>query len=183
MIETEIRAKVSDLKKIADKITSLGGKFISKEQQTDKVFGRPEDLDEDHQIIDGHFSSRIRQKSGKISFDFKEIKRGQSGIDISAPINSIETGIKLLTALDFEEAFTVSKVRDLYKLKDFEICLDQVERLGSFVEIEWVGDGENYSQALQDCELLLKEIDSSAILETRKYGDLMQELINNEKTE
>lgn len=183
MIETEIRAKISDLKRAADKITSLGGKFLSKEQQIDKVFGRPEDLDENRQIIDGHFSSRIRQKSGKISLDFKEIKRGQSGIDISAPINSIETGVKLLSALDFEEAFTVSKVRDLYKLKDFEICLDQVEKLGSFIEVEWVGDGENYSRALQECELLLKEIDPSAVSENRKYGDLMQELINNEKTE
>ncbi|HOF50316.1 MAG TPA: class IV adenylate cyclase [Candidatus Colwellbacteria bacterium] len=181
MIETEIRAKVGDLRKIADKIISLGGEFVSKEQQIDKVFGRPEDLDENHQIIDGHFSSRIRQKSGKISLDFKEIKRGQSGIDISAPINSIETGVKLLTALGFEEAFSVSKARETYKLKDFEICLDDVEKLGSFIEIEWVGNGENYDSALQECKSLLEEIDPSAVLENKKYGDLMQELINSQK--
>lgn len=179
MIETETRARISDLNKAKEKAVSLGGELASSEQQIDKVFGRPEDLDENHTIIDGHFSSRIRQKGGKISLDFKEIKRGQSGIDISAPINSIETGVKLLTALDFEEAFTVSKIRDTYKLKDFEICLDQVEQLGNFIEIEWIGSGEDYSKALQDCESLLKEIDPLAIVETKKYGDLMQELINN----
>jgi predicted adenylyl cyclase CyaB len=43
-----------------------------------------------------------------------------------------------LNKLDFEEAFVITKNRTEFKYKNFEICLDEVESLGNFVEIEYV---------------------------------------------
>jgi len=179
MIEVEIRAKIEDINLIRGKILSLGAKYIKTEEQTDKIFGRPEDLDENHKIIEGHFSARIRQKADKILVEFKEIRRTGAGLEFSSSVHRIEDGVYLLEKLGYEEAFTVSKTRDLYKLREFEICLDQVDKLGNYIEIEHSAkDGDQKEKAIKECEDLLFEIDQKTIVEPKKYGDLMQELIN-----
>lgn len=184
MIEVEIRAKIEDINLTRDKILSLGAKHIKTEKQTDKIFGRPDDLDENHKIIEGHFSARVRQKADKTLVEFKEIRRAGAGLEFSSLVPRIENGTYFLEKLGYEEAFTVSKTRELYKLGEFEICLDQVDKLGNYIEIEhFTKDGNQKEKAIKKCEDLLFEIDQKASVEPRKYGDLMQELINQKETE
>lgn len=179
MIEIEIRAKIKNLEKTRDKIKSLGGKFVSKEKQVDKIFGRDKDLDQNHKIIEGRFSARVRQKGDDFLVELKEIRRTGAGLEFSSPITKIADGDNLLSNLDFKEAFTISKRRENYELDDFEIKLDQVESLGNFIEIEHFDKtSDNKERALAECKNLLKKIDSDAKIENKKYGDLMQELIN-----
>jgi len=83
MIEVEIRSKIEDINLTRDKILSLDAKQIKTERQTDKIFGRPDDLDENHKIIEGHFSARVRQKADKILVEFKEIRRTGAGLEFS----------------------------------------------------------------------------------------------------
>ena len=182
MIEVEIRAKIEDISIIRDKILSLGAKHIKTEKQTDKIFGRPEDLNENHKIIEGHFSARVRQKADRILVEFKEIRRTGAGLEFSSSVPKIEDGTYLLEKLGYEEAFTVSKIRELYKLREFEICLDQVDKLGNYIEIEHpTKDGDQKEKEIKECEGLLFEIDPGAIIEPQKYGDLIQELIDQNK--
>lgn len=179
MIEVEIRAKLKDINFTREKILSLGAKHIKTEKQTDKIFGRPEDLDKDHKIIEGHFSARVRQRGDKILVEFKEIRRTGAGLEFSSPIPKIDDGIYLLERLGYKEAFTISKTRGLYKLDEFEICLDQVDKLGDYIEIEhYAKDGNQKEEALKKCEDILSKINPEATIELKKYGDLMQELMN-----
>lgn len=181
MIEVEIRAKVNDLEPIKKALQELNAELVLQEHQIDSIFGREKDLDGEHKIIEGHFSARVRQKGDKKLVEFKEINRTGVGMEFSSPVSSIETGFNFLKKLDYEEAFTVEKKRELYKYKSFEICLDDVSKLGLFAEIEYSSkDGSDTAEALEKCKELLNKIAPNAVLEPKKYGDLMQELINNQ---
>lgn len=179
MIEIEIRAKIKNLEKAKKNLTDLGAKFIKKEKQLDKIYGREKDLDKEHKIIEGRFSARVRQKGEKIFVELKEIRRTGAGLEFSSSLTKIEHGAYFLSKLDYNEAFTISKIREVYKLDDFEISLDRVEKLGDFIEIEHHDkSGNDEEKSLNECKKLLTKIDPEVQIETRKYGDLMQELIN-----
>jgi adenylate cyclase, class 2 len=182
MIEVEIRAKVHNLEQIKDTLNKLKAVFVRTEKQVDHVFGRIKDLDQEHKIIENCFSARIREKGDKRCVEFKEIKRTGAGMEFSSPLASLESGLNFLDKLDFKEAFKISKIREIYKYKDFEICLDNVEKLGFFIEIEHPSkDDGDKDEAVQECRDLLNVIAPDAILEPKKYGDLMQEIINQDK--
>lgn len=182
MIEVEIRAKIENIESLKNKIIKLGGKHITTEKQVDKIFGREKDLDKEHKIIEGRFSARVRQKEEKILVELKEIRRTGAGLEFSSPLTKIEHGAYFLSKLDYNEAFIISKIREVYKLDDFEISLDQVEKLGDFIEIEHHDkSGNDEEKALRECKELLNKLDPEAQIENKKYGDLMQELINEAK--
>lgn len=182
MIEIEIRAKIENIDSVRKKILELGAKHIKTEKQVDRIFGRSKDLDKEHKIIEGCFSARIRQKGNKILVELKEIRRTGAGLEFSYPISKSEDGAYFLQKLDYEEAFAISKVRELYELDEFEICLDQVDDLGYFIEIESKSeDNDKKEELVQECKDLLSKIDPEAINEPKKYGDLIQDLINKNK--
>ena len=91
-------------------------------------------------------------------------------------------GLKFLDKLNFKESFTVSKERTLYKYKGFSVCLDRVEHLGNFIEIEkLISKEEDKEKTKDECLELLQSLGLDYKIENRKYGDLMQEIINNKK--
>lgn len=179
MIEVEIRSKVNDLDSVKTKLNEVGAKFINTKKQVDKVFGHPDTLDEENKIKEGFFSARIRQVDDNIKVDLKEILREKGGIEISSKLGNIESGLKFLDKIGYKEAFTVSKTRDTFEHNGFTICLDNVDKLGCFIEIEKViNTDEEEEKVRNECKELLKQISPDSEIEPRKYGDLMQELKN-----
>jgi len=177
MKEVEIRAKVSDFESIKNKLDELGSKLIETKNQIDRVFGHEMFLDDNHLIVEGGLSARIRETDNSKSLEFKEIVRMGGGLEIQSKLHEVEDGLKFLDKLNFEEAFIVAKFREVYKYKDFKICLDKVEKLGDFMEIErMVHSSEDEEQARQECLDLLKVLAPTAELIHKKYGDMMQEL-------
>jgi len=183
-IEIEVRSKIDDFSKIKDALNKIGAVFIDSEKQIDKIFGASKFLDSEHKIIEGGIVARIREIKDKRTLELKEILREKGGIELSCPVSSIKIAEKMLKKLDFEEAFTVSKLRESYSYKDFTICLDNVEQLGNFIEVEKIilEDGkEEKDKARNECMEVLKVLSPNAEIENRKYGDLMQDLINQRK--
>lgn len=182
-IEVEIRAKIEDSNSVKKALEEKGADFIGVEGQVDKIFGAKRFLDGNNMIIEGGLSARIRETKGKRSLEFKEILREKgAGIELSCDVPSIEIGEKMLNKLEFEEAFTVKKEREIYSYNNFTICLDKVDKLGSFIEVEKLVDKEKeITEGKQGCLDLLNELVPKAQIENRKYGDLMQELKNQKK--
>lgn len=179
MIEVEIRAKVKSFDSIKRRLAELGAKLEKTMKQVDQIYGREKDLDSEHKIIDGALSSRIREVNGKKRIDFKEIVRKKSGFDLSIDITDVGVGQRFLEKLDFEEAFTLRKTRETYSYRDFTICLDDVETLGLFIEIEkTLASYKGAERARNGCVKVLRALAPRARIEHRKYGDLMQELKN-----
>lgn len=180
-LEVEIRAKVDDFAEIKKALEKIRADFIKSETQIDRVFGASKFLDSDNMIIEGGLSARIREVDGKRTLEFKEILRKKGGMELSCEVSSIELAEKLLKKLDFEEAFTIKKIRESYSYKDFTICLDKVEQLGNFIEIEKITSEDEADRIKKECNELLSTIAPNSEIESRKYGDLIQELINRKR--
>jgi adenylate cyclase, class 2 len=88
----------------------------------------------------------------------------------------------MLKKLGFKEAFTIKKTREIYSCRGFTVCLDKVEKLGNFIEIEKeIISEEKVKETRNECLDFLKKISPGIEIENRKYGDLMQDLINGKK--
>jgi len=185
MIEVEIRAKVDNFKEVRINLDKIGAKIVDKVRQVDRTFGHPQFLDKDHQIFDGGFSARIRQVDNDVKIDWKEICRDKKhGMQITAPVVNVDIGIEFLQKMGWEEAFTVDKARETFKYDDFKICLDNVERLGTFIEIEKTIDSRKRAdQTREDCKELLKKIAPKAEIIRDYYGDMMFRLVCGQKKE
>ena len=179
-IEMEIRAKVNDFNEIKKALEKIGATFLKSESQSDRIFGASKFLDSENMITEGGISARIREADNKATLEFKEIFRQKGkGIELSCEVSSADLAEKLLKKLEFKEAFTIKKIRDSYSYKDFTICLDKVEKLGNFIEVEKIITSEDKTdEAKKECLDLLNILASGSKIENKKYGDLMQELIN-----
>lgn len=180
MIEVEIRAKIKNLEEIKKKLKKIGAKFVKRGKQIDRIFGHPMFLDNNMMIIEGGLSARIRETNTGILLEFKEIVRQKgAGLEISSKLDDVDTGLEFFKKLKFEEAFTIAKTRETYSYQGFEICLDKVKKLGNFIEIEkMIRSSGQKEKARKECLTLLKKLAPQAKIEPRKYGDLMQEIIN-----
>ena len=75
--------------------------------------------------------------------------------------------------LGFKPVAEVSKIRKRYKIDEFEICLDDVEGVGTFVEVETKGD--NMAE-LRDKALAILENLNLRNTERKSYLELLLEL-------
>ena len=183
MIEVEIKAKINNKEEIKKHLKDIGAKFIKNVRQVDKIYGHPNFLDENDMIIDGGIVPRIRAVNNKNTLEFKEIVREGGGFEIKSDLSNIDIGILFLKKLGFSEAFTIDKTRDYYTYNNFEICIDEVDKLGSYIEIEKIViTNDEKNQAREDCLNLMKEIAPDLVVESRKYGDLIQEIINQQNS-
>lgn len=181
MIEVEVRAKVSNPSEIKKGLDKINAKFLRKEKQVDRVFLHPVFLDSQKKVLEKGFSARIREIDDKITLEFKEIVRKGGGVELKSELKDLNAGLRLLKGLGWNEAFTVAKSREVYSYKDFEICLDNVEKLGSFIEVEkTLTSSEEKENARKECLDLLSSIYPNFIIEDSKYGDLMVDFINNQ---
>lgn len=179
MIEVEIKARIKDIEEAKSKALSIGAVFIKNEEQLDCIFGHPSMLDKDKMVVEGGYMGRIRQVDGKVKLTFKEIVRGKSGIEIETEIGNVEIGKSFLARLGFEEAFEVHKFRNVYNLNGVEVAVDKVELLGNFIEVEKIVDAkEKIDAAHAECQKVLDSLGIEYEIITKKYGDLMQEIIN-----
>jgi len=182
MIEVEIRAKVDNFDNIKKKLEEMKAVHQKSVHQIDKIFGHPMFLDSKNMIIEGGIVPRIRSVNNKCLLEFKEICRTSGGIELKSELSNIDLGIIFLNKLGFKEAFTIDKKRESYKYKNFVIDLDNVDKLGNFIEIERIVNlPEEKESARQECINLLALISPNSKIENKKYGDLMQELINKNR--
>ena len=181
MIEVEVRAKVDSFRGLRQ---ALGEKarFMGSTHQSDTIFGHPNFLDAENKVIEGGLISRIRESGDRKVLEFKEIKREGGALELKHEVTDPAKIKEFLGKLGFREAFTINKVRETYLYRDFLVCLDTVENLGQFIEVEKFASSESEAgEVWKECFDVLKDIFPEAEVEHRKYGDMMQELMNKGK--
>jgi len=182
MIEVEVRARVDSLDDVRKILDNMGATLVKSSTQVDKVFGLDKFLDSECKVFEGGISARIREDDGRIKVQFKEISRTKgAGLELSSEVGDMSLAVEFLEKLDFKECFTVRKKREKYSYDGFVICLDDVELLGTFIEVEKMVDSSDLKEKTkEDCIRLFEKIAPSSVIEERKYGDLMQDIINGE---
>jgi adenylate cyclase class 2 len=136
MQEIEIKFKVDDIEKFKKDIINKGCTLSEVLNQSDTIylFDLNDTLKGPDKVV-----VRIRNVNGKSELNLKR----KSKIDFQA--EEIEFGVEdpdkansFLLNLGLKEWVKIEKKRVYTKYKDFNICIDDVKRLGTFVEIEIV---------------------------------------------
>lgn len=164
MIEVEVKLPVSGLEKVRRILTGEGF--------TRKHFLREEDHYFD--LADGQIRKRgeairIRKTTDLLSGETESLVtfKGKKTDKVSMTRKELETGIQdadvmhgILEALDYQEVPpAVIKKRDELSRGEMNACLDEVEGLGSFLELEIVLDeSDDQEAALGKIREVLKKL-------------------------
>jgi len=166
------------IQRLREKLTSLGCTFEKHVVEEDVYYQHPcRDFAKTDEAL------RIRVVGDKVELTYKGPKRRVEGgvkarEEISISIASqLEHAKMLLEKLGFKEVMVVRKKRDYYNCGDVVVSLDQVEKLGCFVELEYRGGRDDASSRLDEIvkELRLEGLERTTLsyleLLLRKLGD------------
>ena len=132
-MEVEVKFRVYE--GLKEKIESIA-KFVKEVREEDYYLIHPcRDLRDE--------ALRIRRSDGVyLTYKGPRVDREtKTREEIEVEVSDFEGLMSIFKKLGFEVFARVSKVRRIYRLGDFKICIDKVDGLGEFVEIE-VKDGE-----------------------------------------
>ncbi len=152
MREIEVKAHLRDKDAVIQKLKSLGSDFGESASQEDIVYVKESGSME--AFLSNELFLRIRATKGTTVFTLKyHADRTQNGRPDSMPLEHELTVSSrpeleaMLGLLGFIPALRIYKERQTAHYKNWEICLDEVEGLGSFIEIEHLADeNENVAQ-------------------------------------
>jgi len=172
-IEIETKVKVESLDEIAVRMEDLGARLLYELSQTDTYF---DDVAET--LFASDCGLRLRRQltgeSEKVILTHKgprQEARFKSRQEIEIEVSDLEVAAELLAALGHEKALVFEKRRQVWRLADCAVCLDELPLLGSFVEIEASGEHQ-IADALEKMELAhLGHVNES-------YAQLMRAKLN-----
>lgn len=138
MMEIEIKCYCDDDKKIKSRLSDIGARFIEKRSERDIYFNHPSrnfgETDEALRLRTVDDKCRITYKGPKVS---KTTKARVEHETEAGDFNSIRN---ILLSLGFTESGVVEKERHIFSLNDMEVSIDYVDGVGTFVEIEKIGE-------------------------------------------
>lgn len=168
MIEVEVKAPAGPgtVRAVEER-----GRRRGVEEQEDVYFRHPcRDLAEADEAL------RVRRTDAGASLTYKGPRRGgetKTREEVEVAVDGAESARAVLEALGFEPLPPVRKTRTRYEVGDWTVCLDEVEGLGSFVELDQVVEPAADVDALEAEALdLLDELEAGDP-EPRSYLELL----------
>jgi adenylate cyclase class 2 len=171
MLEIEVKAHADDLKKVEAELRKMGAQFIEDIRQIDTYYNHP-----CRNFAETDEALRIRCSGAKYYLAYKGKKvdpESKTRKEIEVEIEDAHTTAELLVSLGFSPVADIKKVRKVYKLDTFTVCLDDVVNVGTFVEVETCGEHveELRNSALSILNALnLKNYERKSYLELFLFG-------------
>lgn len=153
-IEIETRFEVENIKPLL-KLLKNEAKFTGSLHQLDEYYNAPhrdffalapkKGDKSNSKIIEW---LRLREDDNGSSINYKYWHKDKDSVavhcdELESKIADVEQLRKLLHALNFEPKIVVDKIRKSWMYKDWEISVDTVKNLGTFVELEYKGKKRN----------------------------------------
>lgn len=143
MKEIELKAQYDSSKRpdLEQYLKEQGFQEVCSFNQQDEYFNHPE---RDFRITDEALRIRREQHAGKAAYCSLTYKGpntshiGQSRRELETRVKDEQKMRQILQALGFHSVAEVKKRRKEYKKEDLTVCLDELDGLGSYVEIEVV---------------------------------------------
>ncbi len=181
MREIEIKLRVDNLDELEEKLTD-SGLVISKEITQHDVIYSKNGSSIFTSFREGDVVIRIRKQDGVAILNLKQQKSGEmDNLEYETEVVDADATHQILLKLGWAPEVEVKKVRKKGKLGEYEVCLDNVEKLGTFVELEKMTDDKADPQQIR--EELFKELEKFGLLrkdeETRGYDTQIYQLKNN----
>ncbi len=134
MIEVEVKARVSDPKLVERSIIALGASPMGIEMQADTYYSSPyRDFGETDEAL------RVRVQDNKYLLTYKGPKMdsiSKTRKEYEVEVNDADSMGNILSSMGFAPIATIVKKRKMFRLGDFLISLDEVRKLGDFIEVE-----------------------------------------------
>lgn len=169
-IEIEIKVQLEKSKKLLD-FLKRKAKFIGENHQIDRYF-TPAHRD----FLKFHPANewlRLRDSSGKYSINYKKWHREKDGKanhcdEYETKVEDVKQLENIFKVLNMKPLVTVDKIRKIWLYKNYEIAVDLVKGLGSFVEVEFKGSSHKTPKVITtEMVAFLKTFDCGKI--TRDY--------------
>ncbi len=161
-IEVEIKIEINNFEEVKAKVASWG-RLIKSIKQVDEYYVP---LHRDFFAQKPHPTEwlRIRTNPDKVIFEYdKSINKKANGEqecaeEYETEISNPDEFRKILNFLDFKKVVTVDKQREYWDCGDLEVALDQIEGLGTFIEVEAKGNFESTAEAKRACLKFLENL-------------------------
>ena len=135
MLEIELKVHVPDLEPVRAALALKNARFRGKSQERDTYYNAPH-----RNFAKTDEALRVRYSDGKAVVTYKGAKIKNLGLkareELNTAVESGETFEQILARLGFLKTARVCKQRETYELPSATVALDDVEGLGTFVEIE-----------------------------------------------
>jgi adenylate cyclase, class 2 len=158
MREIEIKARVKNKQALLEKIKQLGIELSEPKTHHDVVFCQPGQQD----YQKGSIWLRIRTENGtKVIWTLKgDTGRKLDSIEHEVEVDDGEELEKMLKLMGNELYSDLTKTRQKAKYGDIEICLDDVQSLGTYIEAEKLFEDHDadYDTAAEELWQLLERL-------------------------
>lgn len=153
MLEIELKFRSEDWSRVQTTLAEWGARPLGSQNEADHYFNAP-----DRDFAQTGEALRIRCVNGKSRLTYKGPKRAaatKTRLEIEVPLadglGPAEDARRLLVALGYRPVAVVTKRRELFALTrgrfDLLVCLDEVESVGRFVELEVLADEAAFEEA------------------------------------
>ena len=156
MREIEVKARVSNIKLLIDTASKMGIYFGKPNIQEDTIFEPGITKEDPNWNI-----FRIRKQDDKIllNMKYKASQSSQDNHELETLIDNPKTVRQMLNRLGYPSCLNIRKNRRTAKYNNLEICLDEVDNLGNFIEVEKMckddANAEDVQSELWDFLLIL----------------------------
>lgn len=180
MREIEVKARLQNKDSFLKTASGMGISFGEPITQDDVTYESTLPKDDPRWNI-----FRIRKQEGKIilTMKYKASVRPRDNHERETIIGDADQVADMLERLGYFRGVHIRKSRQIAKYSGLELCIDEVDKLGAFVEVEKLTDEKADVDKIQSelWALLLKlGIDSNNQVH-KGYDTLMHELTNAEK--
>jgi adenylate cyclase class 2 len=179
MREIEVKLKAKNFEEIERKLKERGCVLSEPISQHDVIYSLKSSMKEFESAKEGDVIIRIRHLKDKAQLNLKQQRSSEmDNLEYETEISDALETHKILETLGWHPVVEVKKLRRKGKLGEYEICLDQVEKLGTFVELEkMTSDDANLEEVKEG---LFKELESLGLFredeETRGYDTQIYKL-------
>jgi adenylate cyclase class 2 len=148
-IEVEVKIPVADFSQVYDTLMGLGARETKSESQVDDYYEHPcrhfSSTDEALRLrtrIRGVVNDKSLDSSyprSELTYKGKKIDElSKTRVELSVGIADADAFKSILAELGFSYVASVKKNRKYFTLDSLEVSIDEVEELGTFVELELV---------------------------------------------
>ncbi|MEK7660004.1 MAG: class IV adenylate cyclase [Patescibacteria group bacterium] len=150
MREIEIKLKVKNKAELQRQLEEKGCFLSDPISQHDVNYSKG-GIDEWKNAKEGDIMPRIRYQKDFAEFNVKQQRSGEmDNTEHETKVSDPKAIHKILLLLGYQPEIEVTKIRRKGKLGEYEICLDEVEQLGSYVELEKLTDDNADPQVVRE---------------------------------
>lgn len=121
------------------------------------------------------FICRVRKKNDEIYLECKKKIKDNIWNESKIKLKEFREGVNFLSLIGMKPYLYINRKRQIRKFKDLKIFIDEVDMLGSFIEIEFQ-KAQNEKEQIQE---FLSHFNIKNI-EQKLYGDIFKEKIETD---